>query len=225
MKKIMCRENVRVVFTGHTHFQNIRKYEDENGSWFYDVSTISLANPLGKMRKVTVNSDSGLCKIESIQTGVEKTGKSRSELYRQNFPGIWETLLPLAVSDYDEFINQSEGYLPSDMLGKYKIPIRFLCKKVNKMSLLSAAKLAGVKRKLTADERKAAKEIPLKQVVFELLSHVFTGNAEFTPERIEYKVINGVLKKADGTLREIVFTHPLTAADIVLVKAGGRWNC
>ena len=42
---------------------------------------------------------------------------------------------------------------------------------------------------------------------------------------VEGSEVKGTLTKADGTQREIVFTHPLSAADIVLVKAGGRLNC
>ncbi|MBE6356627.1 MAG: aconitate hydratase [Lentisphaerae bacterium] len=37
--------------------------------------------------------------------------------------------------------------------------------------------------------------------------------------------VTGILVKADGSKKELVFTHPLSANDIRLVKAGGRLNC
>ena len=37
--------------------------------------------------------------------------------------------------------------------------------------------------------------------------------------------VTGVLKKADGSEKTIRFTHPLSAEDIRIVKAGGRLNC
>ena len=37
--------------------------------------------------------------------------------------------------------------------------------------------------------------------------------------------VTGILVKADGTEKEIIFTHPLSENDIRLVKAGGRLNC
>ena len=37
--------------------------------------------------------------------------------------------------------------------------------------------------------------------------------------------VKGILYKADGSEKEIIFTHPLSENDIRLVKAGGRLNC
>lgn len=196
---IMCRCNVRLIFTGHTHVQSIQKHTDKNGNWFYAVSTIALAHCFGKMRKVTVDCDTGKCEIISIQKDIEKAvGTTREELYKQNFSGIWETLLPLAHSDYKQFIEQSDGYIKKPNIPKkYRFIIKPVSRQLDKISLYKAAGLAGVKRKLTDSEKEYAKNNYVKTTLFEILRHFFSGNAPFTPDTLEYRIATGITHRID----------------------------
>lgn len=200
--KIMCENGVRVIFTGHTHIQNIRKYTDDNGNWFVDVSTVALANSAGKMRKVTVDAESGSCNVTSIGIdklkGLDTGGLSAYEyLYPLNFPGIWEKLIPLAASDYDEFLNLAEGYLPDDKLTKYKALVKLASKKAIKMKMSTVAKLGKSWRAMSPTQKQQLKSIKLTDTVFEILRHIFTGNAPFTPDTVEYKALDGLIARAD----------------------------
>ena len=200
--KIMCENGVRVIFTGHTHIQNIRKYTDDNGNWFVDVSTVALANSAGKMRKVTVDAESGECNVTSIGidklNGLDTGGLSAYEyLYPLNFPGIWEKLIPLAASDYDEFLNLAEGYLPDDKLRKYKALVKLTSKKAIKMKMSTVAKLGKSWRAMSPTQKQQLKSIKLTDTVFEILRHIFTGNAPFTPDTVEYKALDGLIARAD----------------------------
>lgn len=200
--KIMCENGIRVVFTGHTHIQNIRKYTDDNGNWFVDVSTVALANSAGKMRKVTVDAESGSCNITSIGidklNGLDTGGLSAYEyLYPLNFPGIWEKLIPLAASDYDEFLGLAEGYLPDDKLRKYKVLVKLASQKAIKMKMSTVAKLGKSWRAMSPTQKQQLKSIKLTDTVFEILRHIFTGNAPFTPDTVEYKALDGLVARAD----------------------------
>lgn len=200
--KIMCENGVRVIFTGHTHIQNIRKYTDDNGNWFVDVSTVALANSAGKMRKVTVDAESGSCNVTSIGidklNGLDTGGLSAYEyLYPLNFPGIWEKLIPLAASDYDEFLDLAEGYLPDDKLRKYKALVKLASKKAIKMKMSTVAKLGKSWRAMSPTQKQQLKSIKLTDTVFEILRHIFTGNAPFTPDTVEYKALDGLIARAD----------------------------
>jgi len=200
--KIMCDNNVRVVFTGHTHIQNIRKYTDKSGSWFVDISTVALANSAGKMRKICVDAESGDVSVTSIGidtlNGIDTGGKSAYEyLYHLNFPGIWEKLIPLAASDFDSFLQLADGYLPTDKLKKHKTLIRMLAKKVLKLKLSTAAKLGRAWKKLTPAEKQEAKNKKVIDAAYEILRHIFTGNAPFTPDTTEYKALDGLAARAD----------------------------
>ncbi|HAQ63660.1 MAG TPA: hypothetical protein DCR23_04275 [Ruminococcaceae bacterium] len=200
--KIMCENGVRVIFTGHTHIQNIRKYTDDNGSWFIDISTVALANSAGKMRKVTVDAESGECNVTSIGidklNGLDTGGLSAYEyLYPLNFPGIWEKLIPFAASDYDEFLGLAEGYLPDDKLRKYKALVKLASKKAIKMKMSTVAKLGKSWRAMSPTQKQQLKSIKLTDTVFEILRHIFTGNAPFTPDTVEYKALDGLIARAD----------------------------
>ncbi len=202
MTELLLKYNVRAVFTGHTHIQSIKKYEGENCRFFYDISTSALANSGGKMRKVTLNTESGLCTVESIIAdsikGLDSGALSSYEyMYSLNFPGIWESLLPLGAKDINAFLSEAEGYLPVDKLQKHRALLQLLLRRADNTTLSRAAKLGRVWKELTPKEKDRAKSTPLKEVMFVLLRHFYTGNAPYTPDTPEYRIINGVLKRAD----------------------------
>lgn len=200
--KLMCDTDVRVVFTGHTHVQNIRKYTDENGRWFCDVSTIALANAAGKMRKITVDPQTGTCEIRSVGIdkiqGLDTAGKSvYSYLYALNFPGILEQLIPLCLQDYHAFLALADGFLPVDQLKKFKLPVKAACKKLTRMKISSIAKFGKVWRTLSPQQRVQAKSELALDLVFEMLRHIYTGNAPFPPETLENRIITAAAIRLD----------------------------
>ncbi len=201
MRELLCEENVRVVFTGHTHIQNIRKYTDAQGRAFYDVSTIAIANAAGKMRRVTVDAETGMCDIRSVgieTLGGETEGKSAFErLYPLNFPGILETLLPLGAEDPDAFIPLADWMMPADKLQKHKRLIRIACRKLQKLRLSTAAKLGGVWKTLSPAQRESAKQEPAIQTVFGVLRHIYPGNAPYTPDTAQNIVCSALAGRAD----------------------------
>ncbi|MBQ7540979.1 MAG: metallophosphoesterase [Clostridia bacterium] len=204
--EMMCAENVRVVFTGHTHLQSIRKYTDSAGRWFLDVSTIALANAAGKMRRVTADADSGVCTVRSvgIETlpGADAGGRSPFEcLYGLNFPGILERLLPLGAHDFDAFLALADGFLPAEKLRSHKKAIRFACRRLERMKLSAAARLSATWKKLTPAQRKSAGRERLTDVVFEVLRHIYPGNAPYPPGTVEHTVFTGCAEKLDRFVR------------------------
>ncbi len=202
---IMCENNIRVIFTGHTHIQNIRKYEDEKGRWFLDVSTIALANAAGKMRKVEIDAENGICEIKSIGIdklkGIDTELSAYDYLYHLNFPGIWERLIPLSGGDYNAFLELAEGYLPIDKLKKYKPIVQSLSRRAQKIKLSSAARLGKAWRSMTPAQRLEAKNKRLIDSVYVILKHIYTGNAPFTPDTVEYKALDALAKRADKTVQ------------------------
>ena len=203
---LMCREKIRVVFTGHTHVQSIRKYTDAQGAWFLNVATIALANAAGKMRKVSVNCAAGECDVQSV--GIEKlqgldTGglSAYDYLYPINFPGICERLLSLGAADYDAFLSLGTGLLPVPKLRSHKKTVSALCRKALRMRLSTAAKYGRIWNGLSAEEKSNAKEKRLAPVFFEILRHIYTGNAPFTPDTLEYRSIMACAARLDRMVR------------------------
>ena len=196
MKKLMCEEGVRVIFTGHTHVQSIRKYTDDAGRWFLNIATIALANAFGKMRFVTVDPEEKTCEVTSVGADAI-AGTDAESLYARNFPGIVARLLPLGVSDYDALIRESEGFLSRDMLEKHRRLIVFGCKKLRAMKLAFIAKHGRVWRKLTDEQKRYAKDTLFETVLLTILRHIYTGNAPYGPETVENIAMTGLAARLD----------------------------
>ncbi len=202
LSELMCEKNVRVVFTGHTHLQNIREYKGSNGNSFYDISTIALVNAAGKMRKVTIDTESGECEITSIGIdaldGVDLKSESvYSHLYHLNMPGALETLVPLANENYDEFLVKARGLLPVDMLGKHRLIGKWAFRKLAGAKLKFFMKFGKTKKLLTPEQREQIRGEALLPVVLEILRCIFPGNAPYTPDTAENIVISGVARRLD----------------------------
>lgn len=198
LSKLMCETGVRVVFTGHTHVQNIRKFTDEEGRWFLDISTTAAVSAKGKMRFVTVDADEGVCDVRSIGIerlpGIDTGGKDAYHyLYELNLPGRLEYLLPLAKTDFDAFLRESEGCLPTEKMGAHKLLTKLALKLAARLKLSAAAHLGKSWRDLTPQQKKAAKQTPLLDVALEVLRHIFPGNAPYTPDTTEHIILHAVM--------------------------------
>ncbi len=200
--KLMCEEGVRVVFTGHTHVQSIRKYTDEQNRWFVDVATVAAVNAAGKMRHVTVDLEAGTCDVKSVGLkairGVDTGGLSVQDyLYSINFTGRVEKSFPLLRTDFDRFLDETDGVLPADKLRGHKTLAKLALCFVAGRKLSFAAKLGKVWKTLTPEEKQRAKQTGLLDTVFVICRDVYPGNAPFTPDTLEYKALHGVAARLD----------------------------
>ncbi len=206
LSELMCEKNVRVVFTGHTHVQNIREYKSEKGGSFYDVSTIALVNAAGKMRKVDIDTASGECVVDSIGIealdGVDTGGETvYKHLYHLNFPGALETLIPLANENYDEFLVKAGGVLPVDFFKKHRLIGKWAFGKLSKMKMKFLMRFGKTKKLLTPAQAEQIKNESLIHVVYEILRCIFPGNAPYTPDTAENIVLSGVARRLDRIVK------------------------
>ncbi len=205
--KLMCEEGVRVVFTGHTHVQSIRKYTDEQNRWFVDVATIAAVNAAGKMRRVTVDPEAGVCSVKSVGLkaicGVDTGGLSPQDfLYGINFVGLVEKNFPLIQTDFDHFLDETDGVLPAEKLRGHKALAKLGLRFVGRRTLAFAAKLGKVWKTLTPEEKTKAKETKLMDTAFEICRHIYPGNAPFTPDTVEYKALHGAAARLDRLVQK-----------------------
>ena len=147
LRELMCKYGVKLIFTGHTHVHGIKKYENDVGQSFYDITTTALVAAKGKMRKVVVDKDRGTCDIESICIdsikGVDLKGKSAYEyIYSLNFVGLLYSLLPLAGKDFNLFLEKASNILPVQKLYKKKKFVKFIAKGLVKLKIPAMLKFA-----------------------------------------------------------------------------------
>ena len=206
--KLMCEKGVRVIFTGHTHVQNIRKYTDEEGRYFYDVSTTALVTTAGNMRKVTVDTDKNTCEVESVRidriNNFDTGGKTFSDyVYHLNFIGRIQDALPLANRDWDAFLQTAAGPLPVDKLKAHKGLTKFGIRRLEKLKLKTVARFGKKYGGMTKEEYKAIGDEKALPKLFEIGAHVFSGNAPFSPETTEYKAFMGTVKRVERILQRV----------------------
>lgn len=207
LRRIMCENGVRVIFTGHTHVHGIKKYEDEKGRYFFDVTTSALPSAKGRMRKVTFDTENKTCFVESIGIdsidGFDTKGLSAEEyIYSLNFAGLIEKSLPEAASDWEGFIEKISHVFNPEILKKHPFIARAVIKKFLTLKMGFPARLSKKTSGITKDEIEYLKKIFVKDVAFNVLSHVFSGNAPYTPDTPEYKAVTGTLVSAVSILKK-----------------------
>ncbi len=207
LSTLMCDEGVRVVFTGHTHVQNIRKYTDSNGGWFLDISTISAVNAAGKMRRVVVDAENGLCDVKSIALdricGVDTKGESVFEyLYKNNFTGRVEACMPLAKTDFEAFLRETDGVLPVDKLRAHKTLAKCALSLLPRIRLSRLAKFGKSWKTMSFEQKQEAKNKKLLDTAFEICRHIYPGNAPFTPDTVEYIALHSVAQRLDRLVQK-----------------------
>ena len=210
MRQIMCEENVKIIFTGHTHVQGIKKYTDEQGRFFYDVTTTALPSANGKMRRVIFDKDAGTCDIRSIGIetikGWDTKGMSAHDYISQlNFGGALEQAFAVADTDWEGFLQKASGVLPMDIIKKHPHLARWGVKKFNGLKMSTVAKLGGRRSGLTKEEKDALKGEKAKEIVFTVMDHIQGGNAPYTPDTPEYKALHGVTLRVDRLMKLVHF--------------------
>jgi len=222
---IMCEKGVKVIFTGHTHVQNIRKYTDDKGRFFYDVSTAAAVSAAGCMRKVLLDTDKKSCEITSVRldkiNGYNTDGKNFFDyVYHLNFTGALEKALPLALSDWDGFLSGVEGVLPADKLKAHPHIVKTAVKKAQKLKVSTLAKFGKKYNGMTRDEIKGVKDKKALPVFFTIARHIYTGNAPYSPDTAEYKVLMGTVKKVE----KLAKTFRVSALDKIIPTGQTLWD-
>lgn len=210
MRELLCRYNVKVIFTGHTHVQGIKKYKDSEGRSFFDITTSALPSAEGKMRKVVFDRDAGKCKVESIGidriNNFETEGKSaRDYIYSLNFSGLLEEALKYRKENHNLFIEKASRVFGDSLFKNHKIISELMFSFLDSAKMSFFAALGGKNCRLNEKEKQKLREEYVKTVFFEVLKHIFSGNGVYTPDTPEYKALTGFTAKIDRLLAIIRF--------------------
>ncbi len=206
MSRLICENDVRVIFTGHTHVHGIKKYEDESGRSFYDITTSALPSAKGRMRRVEFDKEKNTLEVSSMGIdkieGYDTNGLSSEDyIYSLNFAGLVEKSLPLAKKDWETFIDNMSHVINVEKIKKHPFAVRTAISVFSKISMAIPARIVGKKSGLTREEIGNVKNKSVKETAFTVLRHVFSGNAPFMPDTAEYKVITGCVKKGTVILK------------------------
>lgn len=198
LSRLMCEYGVKLVLTGHTHVQGIKKHTDSNGRGFYDVTTNSLVCAKGKMRKLVFDTENKTCSIESI--GIDKIngidGSAYEHINSLNFAGLIKKSIPLIDTDWDSFADNVSHVFNADILKKHPKMSKCVIKKLLNAKMTPVAVFAGKDGKLSRSDTAKLKNTSLAETAFNVADNVFSGNGIYAPDTPEYKAVTGSIVKA-----------------------------
>lgn len=196
LKDLLMKYSVKIVFTGHVHTHVIRKITDGDKE-LYDVGTSAAVAPMGKIRKVTL--DNGYAEITTVDMPeiIDGIPGGSKQVAESCFGGYYRRLIDTALTDYDAFIKLGHGLIPANKAKKFRFAVKPALKAFSSVNMSFAGKVGKKYSGLTRAECNQHKDEKLIDVLFTVLDHFFPGDAPYTPDTYEHKVIRGALLRAD----------------------------
>lgn len=200
--KELADMGVRLFFSGHTHIQCMKEIVSDKGNKIYSVQTSSLAAFPPKMRKITIDTDKGTADIRTIDMELPGLGMSFSDYAKRGFLGIIEGIPYNMEHDVEAFANTEGGIsLPKDLIMKHPKIVMFLGRKLNGLTYKKVAKFSKKYHNLTENELADKKDRKFVELILELVSNLYRGNAPYSPDTVEYKITMGSFKKIEKLLK------------------------
>ena len=206
--KELADMGVRLFFSGHTHIQKMKEVVSDKGNKIYSVQTSSLAGFPPKMRKITIDTDKGTVDIHTIDIDLPELnlGMSFTEYARKGFLGIVESIPYNMEHDVEAFLDSDGGMtLPKDLIRKYPKVVMFIGRKLNNLTYGNVAKFSKKYHGITDDELAKVKDKKFLELVFILVGNLYRGNAAYSPDTAEHKLMMALIRKIEKLLSVVQF--------------------
>lgn len=194
---------IKLFFSGHTHIQCMKEIVSEKGNKIYSVQTSSLSGFPPKMRKITIDTDKGITDIKTIDIDLPELnlGMSFTDYARRGFLGIIEGIPYNMEHDVEAFANTEGGIsLPKDLILKHPKAVMYLGKKVNGITYGKMAKFSKKYHNLKECDYAEVKDKKFVDLAMEIVANLYRGNANYSPDTVEYKIMTGSVKKIERLL-------------------------
>ncbi len=198
--KCFADMGISLIFTGHSHIQSMKKVVSEEGNVIYNVQTSALAGFPPKMRKITINTETKICNIRTIDMEVPQLNLDMTlyDYTRKGFLGSIEDIPYNMEHDIAAFAETGGGItLPKDFIYKHPKLVSFIGKKINNLTYGKMAKFSRKYHNMKPAEYEHLKNEKVVPFIFSLVDGLFSGKRNYTPETVEYKITMAVLTKAE----------------------------
>ena len=200
--KELADMGVKLFFSGHTHIQYMGEIISEKGNRIYSVQTSSLAGFPPKMRKITIDTEKNTADIRTIDLDLPDLGMTFTEYAKNGFLGIIEKIPYNMEHDVEAFANTEGGIsLPKDLILKHPKIVMFLGRKLNGLTYSKVAKFSKKYHDLKESDYAHKKDRKFVDLVMELVANLYRGNAPYSPDTVEYKIVMGTFKKLEKLLK------------------------
>ena len=202
--KELADAGVRLFFSGHSHIQCLKEIISEKGNRIYSVQTSSLAAFPPKMRKITIDTEKETADIRTIDIDLPDLGMTFTEYSKKGFLGIIEGIPYNMEHDVEAFANTQGGIsLPKELILKHPKTVMFLGRKLNGLTYGKVAKFSKKYHDLKESDLTDKKDRKFVDLILELISNLYRGNANYSPDTVEYKITMGSFRKIEKILSSL----------------------
>ena len=129
-----------------------------------------------------------------------------TEYARKGFLGIVESIPYNMEHDVEAFLDSDGGMtLPKDLIRKYPKVVMFIGRKLNNLTYGNVAKFSKKYHGLTDDELAKVKDKKFLELVFILVGNLYRGNAAYSPDTAEHKLMMALIRKIEKLLSVVHF--------------------
>lgn len=194
----LADSGVNLVFTGHTHMQNIAVKRTEKGNVFYDVNTSSLVGYPTAIRKVTIDGEKIDVRTEQIDDfDFDRNGLSVNDYLKNHFTFFLNDIISSTAYDIDHLADLAPSFsMTAETVYKLNVPLKIIGTLLNNRTVGAAAKYLGVSGKI--DDR--ARGIVLKDLVLQIMINLYHGDEPFYPGTPEYGAMDAFM----GRIKKLV---------------------
>ncbi len=204
--ELFADAGVNLVFTGHTHMQDIGCIISKNGNPLYDVGTCALTGYKPNMRKVEIIGETAKIETLTIPTlsRFDLGGKTLPEYCRESFFGMLESMIGAMAEDEGLFAMYANGLsIRPHTVHKYWFIIKRFGKWINKLTIGKAYKWVRKESGLSKEDIKPVENEKMVPIFMKIVENMFTGNASLEPKTPEYGIIMGALAIIDSITKTL----------------------
>lgn len=205
---ILANAGLRFIFTGHAHMQNIDSITTPEGNKLWDINTASLVGYPMPIRSVVIDEKHMNITTEHVENFEwDFGGKDVKQYMIDFFDRLLNTLFDSMAFDIDKLASMSGGFsIESETVYKFKTPITFVGKILQKLTLGKTGSLLLCKKKIDPSVR----DLLLKDLVIECIRNVYTGNEHYSEDTPLGSAILTLCKKLDPIAKPILKKTPIT---------------
>ncbi len=188
---LLADAGLELMFTGHTHMQNIALKTTQKGNRYYDVNTSALTGYPSCMRKVKIDDSKIEIRTETIDSfDWDLKGKTVEKYLEDHFTFFLNDIVDSAANDLDHFAELGKGFsMSKEKVQKLKIPLTVLGKGLQKLTLGGAGRLLGVSKSIEP----CVKDVKVKDLVITVIRNIYRGNEDYCPGTAEYKAMSALI--------------------------------
>lgn len=187
---LLANLGIGVIFTGHSHIQNIKFIDTEKGRRLYDVNTASLVGFPSPIRKAELSPKE--VKIETLHIDNFKglpQGMSAREFFVNKFDTLILGGIDAAVNDHEKLADILNGMsVPRSFVEEHTLLIKMVGTILDNVTVGTVTKLMRP-RTDCSDIRK----MKLKNLVADAIRGLYGGEHPFRPGTAEYAAAMGAV--------------------------------